>query len=520
MEEQKFGVGIQNFEKLRRMNRVYVDKTQYIYNLVNDTQYAFLSRPRRFGKSLLISTIEALFEGKRELFEGLKISDTDWEWQQYPVIHIDLSASEYLDLENFDKTLSHKLSTYETIYGVTDLENLIENRFKNLLKAAYDKTGRQVVILIDEYDYPLIKTIGKPNLHSKFKSRLQAFYTVLKSYDRYIRFAMLTGITKFSKVSVFSGLNNLQDISLLAEYNAICGISESEIDHYLLPGIKTMANKRGLLLEDLRKTLKERYDGYHFSDQIEDLYNPFSLLSTLDNKKLGSYWFESGSPSFLMELLQDRDFKLSSLEDERRSETQLNGADLYLVDPVPLFYQTGYLTIKGYDFSTDTYRLGYPNREVKEAFLEFLLPHYANSRTQTGGLIPRLLDAVNTGDAEKFMSILSSFFADFPYPQIRERELHYQNVSYIIMKLMGYNVKTEYQTSQGRIDMVIKTAAYIYIIEFKLDGTPQEALEQIERKQYCKPFLGYGLPIIQIGASFSSMSRDLDSWMIRTINFS
>lgn len=515
MEEQKYGVGVQTFEKLRKMNRVYVDKTQYIYNLVSHTQYAFLSRPRRFGKSLLLSTIEALFEGKRELFEGLKIAETDWEWTGHPVIHLDLSAREYSVENSLDETLNNRLSPFENAYGILPSSKLPEDRFGDLLKTVHERTGKQVVILVDEYDYPLLKSLVNEALHTKFRSRLQAFYSVLKSCDRHIRFAMLTGITKFSKVSVFSGLNNLQDISLLAEYNAICGISESEIDCYLIPGIDAMANKRGLLPDELRKTLKERYDGYHFSDQIEDIYNPFSLLSALDNKRLGSYWFESGSPTFLMELLRKRDFRLSNLEDERRSDTQLNGADLYLTDPVPLFYQTGYLTIKGYDFNTETYRLGYPNREVKEAFLEFLLPHYANSRTQTGGLIPRLIDAVNMGDAESFMTILSSFFADFPYSQIRERELHYQNVSYIVMKLMGYNVKTEYQTSQGRIDMVIKTAAYIYIIEFKLDGTPQEALEQIDRKQYCKPFSGYGLPIIQIGASFSSESRDLDSWIIK-----
>lgn len=515
MEEKHYPVGFQTFEEIRKENKVYVDKTAYIYNLVTTGKYYFLSRPRRFGKSLLLSTIESLYQGERELFAGLFIDEKEWRWEKYPVFHLDLSGNLFADVSSIDKVLGEYISVWETRYGSPHPDMEPNERFRTLIREAHEKSGKKVVILIDEYDYPLIKTLESEELQEGFRKKLQAFYGNLKTMDQYIEFGMLTGVTKFSKVNVFSGLNNLNDISLDEKYNAICGISESELRDNFQAGVLRLAEKQKVSKEDIQEKLKEDYDGYHFSIEGEGIYNPFSLLNTFEKKRFSDYWFESGTPEMLVTLLKTRDYKLYELSGSRCAESDLKGSDILLANPIPLLYQAGYLTIKGYDKEFCEYILDFPNREVKEGFFKYLVKFYMPKEEIGRFSVSRLVNSVRNGDAETFMENMQSFFSEFPYDQLPNLEVHYQNVMYIVMKLMGYYVKTEYKTSRGRIDMVIKTHDYIYVIELKLNGTAEDAIRQIEERGYCYPFKSDGRKIIQIGASFSAKTHELDEYIIR-----
>lgn len=509
--EMKYPIGLQSFSEIRSNGFVYVDKTALVHKLVTTGKYIFLSRPRRFGKSLLLSTIEMLFSGRRELFDGLAVSKMDWDWAAHPVLHLDLNVRDYVDDTSLQTLLIRHLVEWEEKYGIVPESDIPEDRFIAVIKSACEQTGRQVIILIDEYDKPLVRTLDDPQLQRTYRNQLQAFYGVLKSLDQYIRFAMLTGVTRFSKVNVFSGLNNLNDISLDSNFNEICGITDDEIDRYFAEGINEFAQAQKMTFEYARETLRVNYDGYHFSHGGVGIYNPFSLLNALYSSRLGTYWAETGTPTFLADLLRREHYPLADLENEARSEQDLKGSDCYNTDLVPMFFQTGYLTIKGYDESTREYLLGYPNTEVKESFIKFLTPFYS-PKIVTGSKITELVRAVNAGDTEKFMTWLGAFFADFPYEQIPDMEVHYQNVIYIIMKLMGFYVRTEYRTSQGRVDMVIQTEKYVYVIEFKLGGSPKTALRQIEENGYCKPFEGQGKTIIRLGVVFDKTTRALAKW--------
>ena len=515
MEGKEYPVGVQTFVEIRENGYIYVDKTRYLYNLLSKGKYFFLSRPRRFGKSLLLSTLDSLFQGDRELFEGLYIYDTDWKWERHPVFHIDLSGNAYLREEEIDNVLSEYISIWEDNYGGRQPELEANERFRALIRRAYEQTGKKVVVLIDEYDCPLIRTLNDHQLQDKFRRKLQAFYGNLKTMDRYIHFAMLTGVTKFSKVSVFSGLNNLNDISLEEDFNAICGISESELGVYFHEGIRKIAAKQEMSVEAVKEKLREDYDGYHFSITGEGIYNPFSLLNTFEKKRFSDYWFETGTPDMLVTLLKTRDYRLSTLPGSRCTEAELKGSDVFLSNPVPLFYQTGYLTIKGYDREFREFILDYPNREVKESFIKYLVQFYMPRGEGGSFSVSKLVNAVRDGDAETFMENIQSFFADFPNDQLPNLEVHYQNVMYIVMKLMGYYVSTEYKTSRGRIDMVIKTLDYIYVMELKLNGTAEDAVRQIEDKGYANPFKSDGREIIRIGASFDPQTHELDRYIIQ-----
>lgn len=350
-------------------------------------------------------------------------------------------------------------------------------------------------------------------MRERMRGKLQAFYSVMKSYDRYICFGMLTGVTKFSKVSVFSGLNNLNDISLDPEYNAICGISETELAGQFQPGIESLARNMEMTVEEAQTRLKREYDGYHFARSGEGIYNPFSLLKAFDKNHFGHYWFTSGNPSFLNRIVRDRDWNLNNINGATRSEQSLSGSDVYLTDPVPLLYQSGYLTIKGYDERFQEYKLGFPNEEVAQGFSEEFLKCLSSDK-DPNSFIKDFTKDVEKGDAEGFMVRLQSFLADFPYDQIRDLELHWQNVMYLIMKLMGFYVQTEYKTSDGRIDMIVKTHSYIYVMEFKLKSTSKAAMQQIKEKEYARPFLSDGREVILIGAAFSAKTRRLKRWLI------
>ena len=510
----KYPIGIQDFQSLRQDGYLYIDKTEMIYQLVKTGRYYFLSRPRRFGKSLLVSTLKAYFEGKRELFRGLAMERLEQEWAAYPVLHLDLNIDKYDTPESVDRMLNDSLAEWERRYGSRPSEVTPALRFAGVIRRACEKTGHRVVILVDEYDKPLLNAIGNKPLQESFRSSLKPFYGVLKTMDRYIRFALLTGVTKFGKVSVFSDLNNLEDISMNERFVGLCGITEREIHEYMEPQLHELAAAQGLSYEEACGRLKEMYDGYHFAENTEGIYNPFSLLNTFKSRKFGNYWFETGTPTYLVELLKRSRYNLKDLPEAVGNADVLNS--IYGDDePLPVIYQSGYLTIKGYNPRFGTYRLGFPNKEVEKGFMEFLVPFYTSvKKDEAPFAIERFVCEVEDGDVDAFFGRLRSFLADSPYELARDLELHYQNVLFILFKLLGLYVNVEYHTSQGRIDMVVQTERYVYVMEFKLDGTAEEALRQIEERQYALPFTSGRRKLFKIGVNFSEKARNIEKWIV------
>ncbi|MBS5442788.1 MULTISPECIES: ATP-binding protein [Bacteroides] len=510
-----YPIGIQNFESLRNDNYFYVDKTKLIYQLARSGRYYFLSRPRRFGKSLLISTLEAYFEGKKELFKGLAIENLEKDWIKYPILHLDLNIEKYNSPDSLDKILNDKLEYWESIYGTRPSETSFSLRFAGIVRRAYEQTGQRVAILVDEYDKPMLQSIGNEELQRSFRDTLKPFYGVLKSMDGCIKFALLTGVTKFGKISVFSDLNNLNDISMDERYIEICGITEKEIHENLEDELHELARRQKMTYDEVCKELKECYDGYHFVEDSIGLYNPFSLLNTFDKMKFGSYWFETGTPTYLVELLKQNHYSLQRIAHEETDADVLNSIDSASQNPVPVIYQSGYLTIKGYDRRFGMYRLGFPNREVEEGFIKFLLPYYANvDKIESPFQISKFVHEVEQGDYDAFFRRLQSFFADTPYELVRDLELHYQNVLFIVFKLIGFYVKAEYHTSEGRIDLILQTDQFVYIMEFKLDGTAEEAIKQINDKHYAQAFNADKRKLYKIGINFSNKTRNIERWIM------
>ena len=517
MSGKLYPVGIQNFESLRKDGYFYVDKTELMYRLVKTGRYYFLSRPRRFGKSLLISTLEAYFQGKKELFGGLAVHGLEKEWKRYPVIHLDLNAKKFDTEEDLIRLIDRQLLVYEALYGSVPTDKTVDDRFVSLIRNAATKTGERVVILVDEYDKPMLQAIGNDSLQTEYRNTLKAFYGVLKSMDGYIRFALLTGVTKFGKVSVFSDLNNLEDISRNPDYSDICGISEKELLDNFSEDIAELARANGQTYEQACAQLKEDYDGYHFCPDSAGIYNPFSLLNTFKSRRYGSYWFETGTPTYLVELLKKSDYDLEKMT---RVETDDDILDSIFTDdnPIPVIYQSGYLTIKEYDREFGMYTLGFPNREVEDGFMNFLLPYYSGvDKTQSPFEIKQFVRDVRSGAIDSFMERLQRFLAGCPYELARDIELHYQNVLFIVFRLAGLYTQVEYRTSRGRIDLVLQTADYIYVMEFKLDGSAEEAITQIEEKQYSLPFRNDRRKVFEIGVNFSSQARNIDRWIVREV---
>ena len=515
---QNLPIGIQDFEKIRSGNYLYIDKTALMYKLVSTGSYYFLSRPRRFGKSLLISTLKAYFLGKKELFKGLAVEQLETEWAEHPVLHLDLNTSDFRKKDTLQKKLNTELNAWENIYGRTDDNDDFGVRFEGVIRRAYEKTGRRVAILVDEYDKPMLQTIGNKELQDDYRSTLKGFYGALKSMDGCIKFAMLTGVTKFGKVSVFSDLNNLEDISMNSEYYNICGIDNEELNNTLRPFVERLAEKLKITLEDAYAELKHRYDGYHFSEDTDGMYNPYSVLNTLKNCKFGSYWFETGTPTYLVELLKQHDFVLPQLENTEVMSDLLNSIDSASTNPIPVIFQSGYLTIKGFEERFGLYKLGFPNEEVKEGFLRYLLPFYtALDRNKSDFYVMNFVREVESGKVDAFMQRLKSFFADTPYELVRDLENHYQNVLYILCTLCGLYTKAEYHTSQGRIDMTIETADYVYIFEFKFERTADEALQQIRDNNYAEPFRASGKKIVLVGANFNNQLRNIERYVTECV---
>lgn len=510
-----YPIGIQNFEKIRRDGYFYIDKTALVYQMVKTGSYFFLNRPRRFGKSLLVSTLEAYFEGKRELFEGLAIEKLEKDWTKHPILHIDLNTEKYESLESLENILNDTLYKWEKVYGTEPSETSLPLRFKGIIRRAYEQTGNRVAIFVDEYDKPMLQAIGNEELQKAFRNTLQAFYGAIKTMDGYIKFAFLTGVTKFGKVSVFSALNNLIDLSMDERYAAICGMTEKEIHDNLEEDLLELADKQKMSYEEVCRELKTCYDGYHFVENSVGIYNPFSVLNTFFKMKFGSYWFETGTPTYLVELLKAHHYDLHSMAHVETDADILNSVDSASTNPIPVIYQSGYLTIKKFDERFGIYRLGFPNREVEEGFMKFLLPFYANTnKVESPFQILKFVREVESGDYESFFRRLQSFLADTPYELIRDQELHYQNVLFIVFKLIGFYVKAEYHTSQGRIDLVLQTDEFIYVMEFKLEGSAEEALRQINEKNYAQPFAADPRKLFKIGINFSSQTRNIERWIV------
>ena len=510
-----YPVGVQNFEKIRKEGYVYVDKTALIHRLVKLGTYYFLSRPRRFGKSLLISTLEAYFSGKKHLFEGLAIEDLETEWNEYPILHFDLNAKKFDAVEDLYELVGRQLERYELQYETVAVDQSLDGRFYNLVMSIADRTHKRVVILVDEYDKPLLQTIGNSELQNTYREILKAFYGVMKSCDGQIHFGFLTGVTKFGKVSVFSDLNNLDDISMDPAYYDICGISEDELNEYFDAEIGILAEENDITKEQAYDRLRNEYDGYHFCENVSGVYNPFSVLSTLRKNRFGNYWFETGTPTYLVELLKRSDFPLDKIDGYKTGKDVLNGIDPD--SPVAMIYQSGYVTIKDYDSEFDLVTVGFPNKEVERGFLLFLLPFYTNLKKEDSNFfVSRAVQALKNGDAEVFMSYMKSLLAGYPYDLIKDTENHYQNVVYLTLKLMSvYLVDAEFRTSDGRIDLLVRTDKYIYVMEFKYNGSAQEAMDQIESKEYPLPFAMDSRTIIKVGVNFSGETRNIDNWIIR-----
>ena len=510
-----YPIGIQNFEDLRRSEYVYVDKTDLIYSLVSSGKYYFLSRPRRFGKSLLVSTLEAYFRGKKELFEGLAIGQLEKEWIEYPVFHLDFTGKAYNDGESLTDILNYHLSLWEKEYGTGSAADL-DTRFKQVIDAAYEKTCRQVVILIDEYDKPIVDNLGNDNLIDNYKKVLQGFYSVLKAKDGQIKFGLLTGVSKIGKLSVFSSLNNLKDISMIDEYASVCGVSEDEVHKYFDESVDALGRANELTKDQCYQKLKDMYDGYHFTPNSVGIYNPFSLLNAFSDREFKEYWFETGTPTLLVDVMKKTSFDVTSLSDNVVvTASALNGMQDIVNKPVPLFFQTGYLTIKDYDKEYNEYRLGFPNDEVKNGFLNFIYSYYvpvnpATDSTKTS----QLSRALKSGNPDKFMRILEALFADTTYQIQGNAERDFQYAMYIIIELLGEYVQAERTTSNGRIDLLLRTKDYIYIIELKIDNTAEAALQQIEEKGYDKPFVNDSRKLYKIGVSFSTANRRIEDWKV------
>ncbi len=510
----KYPVGQQSFEQLRKGGYLYVDKTRYVEMIANGGQYYFLGRPRRFGKSLLLSTIQCFFEGKRELFKGLYLDTIAWDWEPHPVLYLDLNIASYKNDGELEAVIENNLLTWEKIYGI---EPKVENhsvRFSNVIRTAYEKTGKSVVILVDEYDKPLVNNLHNRERFENYRSLLGALYSNFKSSAPYIRLVFLTGVSRFGKLSVFSGLNNIADISLDNRFAAVCGITEQELLDNFGEGISRLAEVMEMSRDEVVAHLKKRYDGYHFSGKCPDIYNPYSLLSTFARETFKNSWIDSGTPSLLVEQLKRAHTDLEEIMDVEASENAISGLDLDSVSPVALFYQTGYLTIKDYDPRGRIYRLGMPNDEVKEGFLEYVLPFYANLHKQDSRLFAyRLLREMEEGKVDDFMKRLESMFAGMGYDLDISKENDVRNALYIIFTLIGMEVDAEVRTSDGRIDILVRTDRFVYIMELKYDKSAEEALDQIKKKEYSLPWAVDSRTVIAIGINYSSSKRRIDSWI-------
>ena len=524
----KYPIGIQDFESIIKDGYTYVDKTALVYKLVSEGKIYFLSRPRRFGKSLLVSTLKHYFQGHKELFKGLAIDTLEKEWAEYPVFHLDFNGENFTTHGVLERKIVGAIEGWEKIYGEAPSGRTLGDRFIYVLSQARKQYGRRAVVLIDEYDKPLLDVLdsglkvtvdGQERLLEEYhRNILKGFYSVFKAADEHLQFVLLTGVTKFSQVSVFSGFNQPADISLDPRYEALCGITTEELHTYFAEPIRTLAQRYRYTEDEMKDFLRQQYDGYHFGYNLIDIYNPFSLLNAFSSQKIDDYWFRSGTPTYLVRLLNHAKENLNELTGRYYTTQQFVDYKADVEMPLPMIYQSGYLTIKDCNMRRNTYLLDFPNNEVKNGFITVLASDYLKSRTDVSSWTQDVVDALEAGDTEKFRKLLTSFLADIPYSMRRkederERERYFHYTFYLLLRMISvYTVYTEKQQSEGRVDCIVETPQYIYIFEFKLDGIPEEALQQIEDKGYARPYEADNRPLFKIGVSFSSETGTVDGW--------
>ena len=529
----KYPIGIQSFETIRQNGYVYVDKTDLIYELVQGHVF-FLSRPRRFGKSLLVSTLKAYFEGRKDLFEGLKIAELEQEWRRYPVFHIDFNGKRYQQAGMLHQTIMATMEKWERQYGIESSDMGLGDRFINLLAEAHRQTGLGCVVLIDEYDKPMLDVLdteqtitlnGQPiSVEEDNRQELKAFYSCFKAADDDLRFVLLTGVTKFSQVSVFSGFNQPSDLTFDNRYETLCGITEAELYDYFETRITEMAGNYHVSIDEMKAGLKKRYDGYHFSEKMTDIYNPFSVLNVLDQGKLQDFWYSTGSPEYLLRLLSKNDDNMMQLLAREYSLAEFADYRADTEKPLPMIFQSGYLTIKKTILKGLEYRyvLDFPNDEVRSGFIQMLANNFFNQK-KTGTMsswVERTVDAMRVADLDLVRRLFTSFLAETPYSMRpkkdgKSRELYFHYTFYLLMRLIScYTVYTEKQLSEGRADCIVETPQYVYIFEFKLDGTADEALQQISDRGYAKAYAADQRPIYEIGATFSSKTGTVEEWKV------
>ena len=509
-------IGIQTFSDIIEGNYLYIDKTRYIYDLLSSgVRYCFLSRPRRFGKSLLVSTFHSYFEGDKELFKGLAIDSVEKDWISYPVLHFDLSLGKHMDKATLLRFLGKRLEEYEEEYDITKPAVDCNDRLTELIRTAYRKTGRKVVVLIDEYDAPLLDVVHEESMLPELRNVMHNFYSPLKGCDRYIQFVFLTGITKFSQLSIFSELNNLKNISMDDKYAGICGITSEELRSQMDDYIEYMAEDNGISKEEAMSKLKTMYDGYHFSISSPDIYNPFSLLNAFYDRRFGSYWFSSGTPTYLINMLRKFNVLPSQIGSRDAMASEFDAPTENMTSITPLLYQSGYLTIKDYIAEDGLYTLDIPNKEIRIGLMESLLPNYLHYSSDEGKTTVALMNrALRHNDLDGMLRLLQQFLLTIPYADVTNYEGHYQQMLYIIFSLLGRYVDIEVRTPNGRVDMVMRTANRLYLFELKLNKSAQEAIEQINLKNYPERFSLCGLPIIKVGINFDIERRTIGDWQI------
>lgn len=515
----KYPIGIQTFSQIREDGYVYVDKTALIYQLVSKGKIYFLSRPRRFGKSLMISTLEAYYEGRKELFEGLAIAELEKDWFQYPIFHVDFNGDNFAKEGVLEDKIEGFIAQAERLYGKDPDLLTTGDRFEAVLKRASEKTGRRAVVLIDEYDKPILDVLDTP-MEEKNRDTLKAFYSTFKGADKYLQFVMLTGVTKFSQVSVFSGFNQPKDISMDPRYEALCGITQEEMELYFKEPITELAEKEECTFDKMKERLKTQYDGYHFSENMVDIYNPFSILNVFDSLQIRDYWFASGTPTYLVRLLRHSNEQINELAGKYYDASLFADYKADVERPLPMIYQSGYLTIKDYDKYTYSYLLDFPNDEVRRGFLSLLASDYFRTRgTSVSSWLITSVRMLNAGETTALRDSFTAFLSSIPYdshdstksPELTEK--HFQYTFYLILRLIGvYCLRIEQTQSQGRVDCILETPHYVYIFEFKLDGSADEALRQIEEKGYAKPYLADSRKVSRIGVVFSSQTRTISEW--------
>ena len=512
---KRLPVGIQTFSEVIGLDCLYIDKTEYVWNMIHLSKYIFLSRPRRFGKSLLISTLQAYFEGRKDLFKGLFIETVEKEWTAYTVLRIRIASGKHMEKYQLERYLGSPLSEYEEKYGITNPATDNNVRFMALIQAAYRQTGKKVVVLIDEYDAPLLDVVHEEKTLPELRNVMRNFYSPLKDCDPYLQFVFLTGITKFSQLSIFSELNNLTNISMDEEYAAVCGITKEEVLTQMHDYIVRFSEANQLTNEETVEQLAQQYDGYHFTWPSPHIFNPFSLLNALARNRIDNYWFASGTQTFLIEMLRKFNVVPSAISQMQVLSSAFDAPTENMSSITPLLYQSGYVTIKDYDRASRLYTLDIPNGEIRVGLMESLLPNYVERRTEAGNTtIAKMYLALLKDDLDEMFSLLQAYLLTVPYCENANSEGHYQQLLYVIFSLFGRYVEVEVRTPTGRVDMVMKTGKAIYVIELKLNMSAHAAIKQIDLKDYPSKFSLTGLPIVKVGINFDPERRTIGDWSV------